>query len=327
MKRKWGQKRLTFMMIPDANKRIVRWKFPVALIYLIPSLILLLVFSAAAAVYMMFSRSALEKAALVEQFTGQISRLQQNMTEKDDQISELQSQIIDLSQQADEFKEKLDQIKALENELDDMAEKGAAKAGTTLSGTSSGTAPQYRGGAPLAISEQSMEALVTQTQDAYTQLVAEINSSLSNIASSEQILREQEHLRNITPSIWPTVSHTISSGFGIRKDPFTDKPSYHSGLDIAGKLNDPVYATAEGTVIFTGTDSTHGNHIIIDHTNGLTTHYMHLNRILVNVNDKVSKGDKIGLMGSTGRSTGPHVHYEIEKNHQPIDPTPFLKGR
>jgi murein DD-endopeptidase MepM/ murein hydrolase activator NlpD len=187
-------------------------------------------------------------------------------------------------------------------------------------------AQEQIGGEPLPVTEQSVDLLADDTRNHFNQLASELESSISNIATYEQIILEKDHQQRITPSIWPTISHLITSGYGVRRDPFTFAPTFHSGLDIAGKTGDPVYATAEGTVTFVGFDATHGNHILIDHTGGIATHYMHLSRILVGKGDQVSKGDKIGLLGSTGRSTGPHVHYEVLKRNQPIDPTPFLKG-
>jgi len=326
MKRKRERRQLTLVMIADANSRVVRWKFPAMLVYALPCALLMMIASFILAFCLTISRSDREKAAIVDRLTGQIEMLQESLSGKDEQISELQNRIVDLSEQADQFREQLDKVKELESELNEMT-GGLPTSASHLSGTPAATAFEPRGGGALPVSWQDMEALLARTRDRYNRLVAEISDSLSNITLSEQRLRQEAHLRNITPSIWPTDNRTITSGFGVRKDPFTGKPSFHSGIDIAGKLQDPVYAAAEGTVIDTGSDSTHGNYIKIDHTGGLVTLYMHLHRIMVKKGDYVFKGDKIGLLGSTGRSTGPHVHYEILQNGRSIDPKPYLEGR
>jgi murein DD-endopeptidase MepM/ murein hydrolase activator NlpD len=100
----------------------------------------------------------------------------------------------------------------------------------------------------------------------------------------------------------------------------------HTGLDIDGELNDPVYATAEGKVLLAEWDGDHGNHILIDHTQGIKTQYLHLNKMLVSRGTKVLKGQLIGLVGSTGRSTGTHLHYEVRINDVPVNPRPYLLG-
>jgi murein DD-endopeptidase MepM/ murein hydrolase activator NlpD len=151
-----------------------------------------------------------------------------------------------------------------------------------------------------------------------------MNEAFASLSDSKTKLEEAQHLQSITPTLWPIVSHRITSGFGIRIDPFTQKPSMHTGLDIDGELNDPIYAAAEGKVILSAWDAEHGNHILIDHTHGLKTEYLHMNKMLVRSGDMVRKGQLIGLVGTTGRSTGTHLHYEVHVNDAPVNPTPYL---
>lgn len=122
----------------------------------------------------------------------------------------------------------------------------------------------------------------------------------------------------------PISSGWLSSYYGIRKDPFNGKPSMHKGLDFAGKEGGDVIATGAGVVTWSGSRYGYGNLIEINHGKGLKTRYGHNKTLTVNVGDIVSKGQVIALMGSTGRSTGPHVHYEILKNNKPIDPIKFV---
>ena len=118
----------------------------------------------------------------------------------------------------------------------------------------------------------------------------------------------------------------MSSPFGMRMDPFLRGPAIHSGLDLRGDTGDPVRATANGTVVTASPQGGYGNMIEIDHNNGLSTRFGHLSKIEVKVGQNVRMGDIIGRIGSTGRSTGPHLHYETRVNDTAIDPQKFLRA-
>ncbi|MFT5712624.1 MAG: murein DD-endopeptidase MepM/ murein hydrolase activator NlpD [Glaciecola sp.] len=116
----------------------------------------------------------------------------------------------------------------------------------------------------------------------------------------------------------------LSSYYGVRKDPFTGRPSMHKGIDFAGKEGEDVIATGAGVVTWSGSRYGYGNLVEIDHGNGLRTRYGHNAELIVAVGDVVTKGQDIAFLGNTGRSTGAHVHYEVLKNGQQIDPLPFI---
>ena len=118
----------------------------------------------------------------------------------------------------------------------------------------------------------------------------------------------------------------ISSGFGVRMDPFLHLAAMHTGIDFRGNAGDPVHATAAGTVTTAGWSGGYGKMVEIDHGNGLSTRYGHLSQIEVNVGDKVRLGQIVGRLGSTGRSTGPHVHYETRIDGEAVDPQKFLNA-
>ena len=122
----------------------------------------------------------------------------------------------------------------------------------------------------------------------------------------------------------PIVKGWLSSYYGVRKDPFSGKPAVHKGLDFAGKEDAPIIATASGVVSWASDRYGYGQLIEINHGKGLKTRYGHNKNILVKVGEVVSKGQVIARMGSTGRSTGPHVHYEILRNNAQIDPIKFV---
>ncbi len=130
----------------------------------------------------------------------------------------------------------------------------------------------------------------------------------------------------MTPSIWPVVGK-LESGVGGRRNPFGGRRyEYHEGQDIDAAYGTPVQATATGKVTIAGRQRGYGNVVYVDHGNGLSTRYGHLSRIDVRVGDAVLRGQVIGLVGSTGRSTGPHLHYEVRINNQPVNPKQYLPG-
>ena len=127
-----------------------------------------------------------------------------------------------------------------------------------------------------------------------------------------------------TPSILPT-SGFISSSFGSRRNPFTGLPDFHEGMDISNSSGTPVFAPADGIVSASGYRGTLGLTVILQHDDELSTVFGHLGLVLVKSGEKVKRGEKIGLMGNSGLSTGPHLHYEVRVNNQPVNPKSYLK--
>lgn len=324
----WGKKEFTLMIIPGANRRTVRFKLPHSSLYIVPSVILLVLIGFFVTIYVMNTNSHQTKTIMQQTFDGQERQLVNQITLKNSELEQLQTNLIDLSQQANEFKVKLEEIKKLDHVIQLMSEpegkngtskKVSIKNSDPLNGASSNV-----GGSEVPVTSEDVSLLVSSTKQGLSTLVGDINALLLNLNESEARLKEAERLRSITPTLWPTVTHRITSGFGIRKDPFTLKPTMHAGLDLDGEINDSVFATAAGKVVEAGFDNEHGNYIIVDHSRGIQTEYMHLNKILVKRGESVTKGQKIGLLGSTGRSTGSHLHYEVHKNGVKIDPSPYL---
>lgn len=145
----------------------------------------------------------------------------------------------------------------------------------------------------------------------------------------EQELRAYEAVlkeRAVVPNIWP-VKGDLDSGFGGRRNPFGGSSyEYHEGQDIEVPTGTPVSATANGTVLCAGWQNGYGQVVYIDHGNGISTRYGHLSQINVSIGQTISRGETIGLSGSTGRSTGPHLHYEVRINNEPVNPLNYLPG-
>ncbi len=128
-----------------------------------------------------------------------------------------------------------------------------------------------------------------------------------------------------TPSIWP-VQGMLSSGFGVRRSPITHRLKLHSGIDVAAPRGTPIHASAAGTVIHAGYTSGYGNLIELDHANGVITRYAHSSRLMVDIGDEVQRGETIATVGSTGQSTGPHLHYEVLIDGLAVDPMDYIPG-
>ena len=127
------------------------------------------------------------------------------------------------------------------------------------------------------------------------------------------------------PQVMPAESGLITSGFGYRSDPFTGGGAMHPGIDFRGEFGSPIHAAADGTVSFVGQRHGYGNVVEISHGNGLMTRYAHMSKTKATVGERVSAGEVIGLIGSTGRSTGPHLHFEVRINNRAVNPLPFLE--
>jgi len=144
----------------------------------------------------------------------------------------------------------------------------------------------------------------------------------------EQMIKDKEKLLAATPAIQPISNkdlNRIASGFGYRIDPVYKTVKMHAGLDFAAPQGTPIYATADGVVKLAGnTGNGYGNYVVINHGYGYETLYGHQYRVKVKPGQRVKRGEQIGWVGSTGKSTGPHVHYEVHKNGQHIDPIYFF---
>jgi murein DD-endopeptidase MepM/ murein hydrolase activator NlpD len=150
---------------------------------------------------------------------------------------------------------------------------------------------------------------------------------LANAANSLDTLTNVVKVMNVVPWQRPIdADYGTASGFGVRRDPFTKQLAFHSGLDLSGPRGSPVRATAPGIVIYAGRRGAYGNTVEIDHGYGIRTRYAHLRSILIRTGAMVQRGMSVGSLGSTGRSTGPHVHYEVWYGNSARDPQKFIKA-
>lgn len=157
-------------------------------------------------------------------------------------------------------------------------------------------------------------------------MALQIDDRARQLELMEQVVSRRELSHAVSPAGKPINKGWLSSYYGMRTDPFHGRREMHKGIDFAGQMDADVVATATGVVTWAGKRYGYGQLVEINHGNGYSTRYGHCNKILVKVGDKVEPGNKIALMGSSGRSTGPHVHYEVLKNGRQINPTKFVQA-
>jgi murein DD-endopeptidase MepM/ murein hydrolase activator NlpD len=249
----------------------------------------------------------------------------------------------------DDLKKRLMSMKEVNQRLRVMLGIETPKSGDQLNGRGGEETPlpegttiysvdkPARGGSELqssAIAGPSDLAVTGSKEVDQQELVAAVKEGIVWLAKEadvqEQTLQElslaaeQKSSRwAATPSIWP-VKGWVTSGFGPRVSPFTEKPAWHDGLDIGAAANAPVQAPAQGRVTSVGFDSKLGNVVKLDHGFGIETLYGHLAKALVKEGQRVKRGDVVGLVGSSGLATGPHLHYMVKVNGQTFDPTKYI---
>jgi murein DD-endopeptidase MepM/ murein hydrolase activator NlpD len=208
-----------------------------------------------------------------------------------------------LREENERQRQELEKLNNRVEKVEDTSRKLAEKSGVV------GVSSSGAGGPSLPLDEYGLDVLQSKMSRLERQLRA-----------YEAVLRE----RGYTPTIWP-VEGTLEGGFGGRRNPFGGGGyEFHSGQDIEAGWGAPVVSGASGTVTFIGWQNGYGQLVVIDHGGGLTTRYGHLSHIDVALNQPVSRGQFIGRVGSTGRSTGPHLHYEVRINDEPVNPLAYL---
>ena len=280
-----------------------------------------------------------ELASQSAQFTQTITGMDQVISGKDEAIVSLQQEILELSRQAQDMKNKMNELSELENKLKLFIEKYGSSVIDTTSDVPVDKSKGYVQALSARTSDSNSDSLAKPEAPNHLMQIASIAhhtsfdfQSLSDMIDSmeqsmEHTLKKAQNRRmtvDAYPSHWPTRAKKLTSGFGYRKDPITGRTTFHAGIDIDGELGDAVFSAADGTVSDSGYDSRLGNYVIIDHLGELQTAYYHLKRIDARAGDVVVRGEKIGLLGSTGRSTGPHLHFEILQKNEPVNPLKYL---
>ena len=280
-------------------------------------LVAMLLLLSGAVYHLIFLKAAREGWPVVSQIVRLVVRdeieqrdrfVRENLDTMARRVGEMQAKMIRLESVGERVSGlvglKPEELRAKE---DDAKAAGAAKAG----------GPQ--GGPYLPLHSPSMEALL----DVVAQLDAQADLKSDVFAFIESRLSERRLQQLTVPSIAP-VDGPVGSGFGFRHDPFTGRAALHSGLDFPAESGTPIHAAAGGVVLSAEGSGAYGQMIEIDHGNGLVTRYAHTSRMQVTPGEVVKRGQQIGLVGSTGRSTGPHLHFEVLLDGAHQNPAQFL---
>ncbi|GGG21524.1 M23 family metallopeptidase [Paenibacillus abyssi] len=258
-------------------------------------------------------RSASLINELEVQLAGQAAAHTYTVEAKENAIVSLQQELTRISRQAEEMQTKLRELNELEDKLKQFIDTYGEVVG-----------PPDASASPTP-AERELLRLAQDGGVNFTQMSLLVDSMEDSMAVSIRQAKARQAELDAKPTEWPTVSLKLTSSFGYRKDPFTGRAAFHAGVDIAGSTGDPVFSAADGTVLETGYDRSKGNYVVIGHRNQLKTSYYHLEAIGVKANESVVQGEKIGLLGSTGRSTGPHLHFQIMQSDEPINPLKYLR--
>lgn len=318
---------MTLLVIRDAEKAVRQVNVPKLLIVSVPIAALM---SLSGLVLSMQLKSAQHIQELEGKLVSQSFALDITVKDKDEAIRLLQHEIVRLSAEANSVKTKVSEMSNLESQLEQFVgsylDGGVKDESSRITSISDHTWNHYTqvGGEEIRVSNDDVLRLAKVSRSELQEVNHLLLSMQESMPTTLQRARNKQAVLGSTPSIWPTKSKVVTSSFGYRSDPLTGNISFHSGIDIGGSTGDPVYAAANGTVIAADYSPSRGNYIIVRHLNGLETWYMHLSKIEVEINQKVTKSKRIGKVGSTGRSTGAHLHFEVVKNGDAINPLPYM---
>jgi murein DD-endopeptidase MepM/ murein hydrolase activator NlpD len=250
---------------------------------------------------------------------------------------QLKKELYALNQDTEELKENLSRLQEYNQEIKQMIELEDDTQASSEVDLELQTFFSYNqnimqqglpvGGGELQLFYQDPEEIIKRTRETISMLQEELPTQEETLSSLETSVKRYNDLQAATPKIWPLADNGnayISSDFGWRTDPFSGKQEFHEGLDIGIWYNTPVMATADGIVKFAGWKNGYGYLVIINHGFGFETRYGHLNKIKVKKGEAVKRGQTIALSGNSGKSTGPHLHYEVRKNNIPQNPRNYI---
>ena len=249
----------------------------------------------------------------VRKKTFELSQLRQQTREQRSKIHFFASKIEDLEKQ-------LSKLKDFDKRIRIIANLEKSQETTAFMGMGGPSPSDVR---ERLKTENNEMGLAQQMRTDIERLESEATSQEESLSELEKLLQSKREMLAHTPSIWP-VHGWVTSGFGFRTNPFTGLNQMHEGLDIANRIGTPVIAPADGIVSDTGKDSAYGNVIVISHGFGINSRFLHLSKIFVSPGHRVKRGDKIAEVGSTGKSTGPHLHYEVRVNGIPVNPVRYI---
>ena len=229
-------------------------------------------------------------------------------------------QILFMARRIGKFTEEMNELRALDHKLKVMVNLETGKGDEQFQGVGGSDPVLLDPKKSLAKVDRKLMRAMHRSLD---NLDSDIKSSKEDKAGLHEFLENQKMLLVATPSIWPTKGW-LSSPFGYRESPFTGKREFHKGLDISTRKGSPIVASADGIVLFSKWDRGYGKAVSIRHGYGLMTKYAHMQKSLVKKGQYVKRGEIVGLVGNSGKTTGSHLHYEVRLNEVPVNPLRYI---
>lgn len=297
-------KKVTVLFLPQGGRTVRQIEISKVLFVLLP----LVAFSGA----FLLAAVILDYIAIKREIPGFAHLNKENKQQKE--------QLATLAKEIEGIGKSLDELKKLDNKLRTLVNLDTREDRNQFLGIG--------GSEPVSLnhalsSEKAQRRLVQMMHQSISGIRSEISLQKTEKLELSNILETQKSILACTPSIWPTRGW-LSSGFGNRISPFTNEKEFHSGMDISTKIHSSIIAPADGVVVQTGSDYGYGKVIHISHGYGFKTMYAHLDKSLVKLGQRVKRGQEIATVGSSGRSTGPHLHYEIHLNGLPVNPHRYI---
>ncbi len=243
----------------------------------------------------------------------ELDRLRQETETQKSQIRFFSGRIEDLEKQLSKLKDFDKKIRIIAN-----LEKGQET--TSMVGLGGPSPSDIR---EKLKSERNEKGLLQQMRTDVERLQSEAISREESLSELEKLLQIKKEMLVHTPSIWPATGW-VTSGFGFRTDPFTGLTQMHEGLDISNRMGTTVVIPADGIISDIGNDWIHGKMLVVSHGFGMMTSYSHLSKVTARIGQRVKRGDKVAEIGNSGRTTGPHLHYEIKLNGIPVNPARYI---
>jgi murein DD-endopeptidase MepM/ murein hydrolase activator NlpD len=297
-------KKITIVYLPDGINAVRQFKVPKLLVRLVFVLSLF-----ATAVLVWASGDYLE---LKKDIPNNLSLIQEN--------NQYKNQLTALAGKIDQINKKMAELKAFENKIKSMINQETGAGDVQFLGIGGSDSSLLESDNSSDKSHQKLVSLMNQSID---NLNAEISVQTKTKTDLFDFLEKQKSMFSCTPSITPA-DGWVSSRFGYRISPFTNQREFHSGLDISSRVGSEIRSPADGVVSSIDKTDGFGNSITITHGYGLKTRYGHLSKVLVAKGQSVKRLQNIALMGNTGRSTGPHLHYEVLLNDVPVNPERYI---
>ena len=297
-------KKFTVLLVPEGTTRVKQFRLP----KILPVFLILLL-----AGFTFFGFGIIKDYRSLKEKAPRMALLEKENTLQ-------QKQLLLMADRIEAINVDLATLRTKDKKLKTLARKVGAEDSEKFRGIGGSDTGLLDSEENLSKADRKLVLGIHQTLD---DLESDIAQRKENNEELAKFLDDQKMLLASTPSIWPTRGW-LSSRFGYRTSPFSKKKEFHKGIDISARSGSPVLSPANGMVIFNGWRRGYGRVIIMKHAKGFKTKYAHLRKSLVKKGQYIKKGTKIGQVGSSGRTTGPHLHYEVHLNNAPVNPLRYI---